>query len=186
MKLLRRRRKPLTLAVLAGSLAYSLAGCSSSNGGPATDGPLTGGSLGSPGGGFVCLTGHVGQPQTFGDESFTNQSRVTVVLDRVALRRPRHERLIGSYAVPGQYLIGTVLWPPRHPVNSPDWKDRGPVHGFRLAPGKSFNMVLGVAATASGHATSQGMKIYYHDTAGSSYLAVDPFKMLIDVTEQGC
>jgi hypothetical protein len=104
--------------------------------------------------------------------------------NRVALLHPRHERLIGSYAVPGVYIVGAVPWPPRHPPTSRNWKDRQAVHGFRLAPRKSFNMVLGVIATARGSAAAQGMRIYYHDIAGSRYLAFDHNKMLIVTAEQ--
>lgn len=108
------------------------------------------------------------------------------MLNRVALLHPRHERLVGSYAVPGVYIVGVVNWPPRNPPTSRNWKDRQAVHGFRLAPGKTFNMVLGVIANAKGRATSQGMRIYYHDTVGSSYLAFDRNKLIIDTAKQEC
>jgi hypothetical protein len=65
------------------------------------------------------------------------------------------------------------------------WKYRQPVHGFRLAPGKSFNMVLGVAAIAPGQASSRGMLVYYHESAGS-YVATDDFAMVIAATKTGC
>ena len=181
MKLVRGRGKSVALAVLAGSLAYSLAGCGS-NSGPATDGPLAA----SIKVGGECATGRVGHPQAFGDLAFTNHGHNTLVLDRVALMRPHNEHLIGSFAVPGIYVIGLVPWPPRPSPVPSTWKDRQPVHGFRLAPGKTFNMVLGVVATARGRATSQGMMIYYHDTAGSSYLANAHFASLIYVTNRGC
>ena len=185
MKLLRRRGKPVALGVLAGSLAYSLAGCGG-NSGPVTDGPLSGGSFGSPGGSIVCVPGRVGQPFAFGVDTFTNHGHVTIMLDRVALLHPRHERPIGSYAVPGVYMVGAVNWPPGPKYLPPTWKDRQAVRGFRLAPGKTFNMVLGVMATARDRVTSQGMRIYYHDTAGSSYITVDRNKIVIDTTKQGC
>ena len=185
MKLLRRRGKPVALGVLAGSLAYSLAGCGG-NSGPVTDGPLSGGSFGSPGGSIVCVPGRVGQPFAFGVDTFTNHGHVTIMLDRVALLHPRHERLIGSYAVPGLYMVGAVHWPPRNPPTSRNWKDRQPVHGFRLAPGKTFNMVLGLVATARGRVASQGMRIYYRGTAGSSYLTLDRNQMVIAATKRGC
>jgi hypothetical protein len=181
MRSLKTSMKPVALAVLAGALIYFLAACS--NGGPATDGPLGGGA---PGGSFLCQPARVGQPEAFGVEVFTNHGHAAIVLDRVALLRPRNERLIGSYAVPGAYIVGGVPWPPGPSDLPPTWKDRQPVHGFRLAPRKSFNMVLGVIATARSRATSQGMRIYYHDTAGSSYLTVDHNKMIIDTTKQEC
>jgi hypothetical protein len=162
MRSLKTSMKPVALAVLAGALIYSLAACS--NGGPATDGPLGGGA---PGGSFLCQPARVGQPEAFGVEVFTNHGHAAIVLDRVA-------------------LVGGVPWPPGPSDLPPTWKDRQPVHGFRLAPRKSFNMVLGVIATARSRATSQGMRIYYHDTAGSSYLTVDHNKMIIDTTKQEC
>jgi hypothetical protein len=179
------RGKPLALSVLAGSLIYSLTGCDG-NGGPAADGPLNG-TFGTPSGNFICAGARVGQPFTFGLDTFTNHGHATVVLDRVALLRPRHERLIGSYAVPGAYIVGADPWPPGPSDLPPTWKDRRAVHGLRLAPGKTFNMVIGVVATARGHATSQGMSISYHGTAGSSYLAFDYNKLNIDTSEKrGC
>jgi hypothetical protein len=184
MQSLKIRGKPLVLAVLGGALTYSLAGCGS-NGSPATDGPLNGPS-GTPSGHVVCTAASVGQPIAFGLDTFTNHGHATVVLDRVALLHPRHERLIGSYAVPGVYIVGVVNWPPRNPPTSRNWKERQTVHGFRLAPGKTFNMVLGVIATARGRTISQGMRIYYHDTAGSSYLAFDRNKLIIDTAKQEC
>lgn len=177
------RVNPLSLAVvaLATALACCLGGC---GGGLATDGPLGGGAFGSISGGNDCAPAHVGQPETFGDERFTNHGHATVVLDRVILLHPRHERLIGSYAVPGIYLTGQVPWPPSWGV-PPTWKDRQPVHGFRLAPGRSFNMALGVTATTTGMASSQGMVIYYHDPAGS-YVLRNGFGMLIAVGKARC
>lgn len=153
-----------------------MAGCS--NGGPATDGPLNG-PFGTNGGHFVCAEARVGHPFAFGVDQFTNHGHATVVLDRVILLHSHNERLVGSYAVPGAYILGAMPWPPRPSDLPPTWKDRQPVHGFRLAPRKTFNMVLSVIATASGRATSQGMRIYYHDTAGRSYLAFDHNKMII-------
>jgi hypothetical protein len=67
----------------------------------------------------------------------------------------------------------------------PAWRDRQPVHGFRLAPGKTFNMVLGVAATAAGQARSRGMLVYYHDSAGS-YVARNYVAMIIATGKNGC
>ena len=47
-------------------------------------------------------------------------------------------------------------------------------------------MVLGVIATARGRTISQGMRIYYHDTAVSSYLAFDRNKLIIDTAKHEC
>ena len=101
------------------------------------------------------------------------------MLDRVGLRDPRHVRLVGSFAVPGIGLAGVGLgFPPTYSGLPPSWKHRQRVHGFRLAPGKLFNMVLGVASTGLAPARSPGMVIYYHDPAGR-YVAVDRFAMVI-------
>jgi hypothetical protein len=132
----------------------------------------------------VSRSGRVGDPFAFGVEQFTNHGHATVVLDRVTLLHPHNERLVGSYAVPGPYILGAMPWPPGPADLPPTWKDRQPVHGFRLAPRKTFTMVLGVIATTSGRTISQGMRIYYHDTAGSSYLAFDHNKMIIVTAKQ--
>ena len=175
---------PLAAVAVAAVLASALAGgCSS--GGPATDGPLGGGAYGSISGGSVCAPGRVGQPRTFGIERFTDHGHAAVVLDSVALLHPHHERLVGSYAVPGEMLIGVATWPPKYAGLPSTWKDRQPVHGFRLAPRKSFNMVLGVTATALGRASSQGMVIYYHDSAGS-YVTSNDLAMIIAVDKPEC
>lgn len=132
------------------------------------------------------MIGHVNQPQTFGDERFTDHGHTIVILDRVTLLEPHHERLIGSYAVPGTFLIGVPGgWPPKYAHMPPTWKYRQPVHGFRLGPGKSFNMVLGVTATATGRASSRGKVIFYHDSA-SDYVTSNHLAMTIDVTKRGC
>ncbi len=125
-----------------------------------------------------------GQPQTFGDQIFTNYGSSTVVLDRVILLRPRDERLIGSYAVPGARVIGAPGgWPPKYPDMPAGWRHRQPVRGFRLAPGRTFNMVLGVVATTPGRAISQGMLVYYHDSSGT-YVAKNYFQNIIAPVSQ--
>jgi hypothetical protein len=136
--------------------------------------------------GSICVPG--GRPQTFGDQQFTNYGSTAVVLDRVVLLHPHNERLIGSYAVPGESLIGAPGdWPPKYPGMPPGWQHRQPVHGFRLGPGKTFNMVLGVAAITPRGATSQGMLVYYHDSAGA-YVARNYFANVIAAAsrKQGC
>ncbi len=46
-------------------------------------------------------------------------------------------------------------------------------------------MVLGVTATAPGRATSRGMVIYYHDSAGS-YVTSNHLAMTIAVNKLAC
>jgi hypothetical protein len=163
------------------ALASALAGCGSSDG-PATDGPLSGGPFGGPSGGADCAPAHIGQPVTFGDERFTNRGHASLVLDRVGLRHPHNLRLVGSFAVPGRELVGVAPgWPPRYSGIPYTWKYRQAVHDFRLAPGKSFNMVLGLTATAAARARSPGMVIYYHYSSGS-YVVEDHFAMVIAVS----
>jgi hypothetical protein len=175
------------LAAVAVAAVLASAGCGGRSG-PATDGPLRGGPFGAPSpGGSACAAARVGEPETFGDERFTNHGHATVVLDRVGLRHPQHMHLIGSYAVPGAgQLVGVARgFPPQYSGIPPAWKDRRRVHGFRLAPGRSFNMVLGVAATGAPPVRSPGMVINYHDPAGS-YVIDDRFAMIIAVDGRQC
>jgi len=166
-------------------LACALAGCHSTSSDPATDGPLSSGKSahGPIPRGANCLNRR-GVPETFGDQQFTNYGHATVVLDRVVLLHPQNERLIGSYAVPGRELVGVVQWPPTYAGTPSGWKDRQPVRGYRVAPGKTFNMVLGVTFAGPGFATSQGMLVYYHDAAGS-FMAPNYFAMQIAATRSG-
>jgi len=106
------------------------------------------------------------------------------VLDNVALLRPHNERLVGSYAVPGISGIGVLPWPPTYDLPAA-WKDRKPVNGFRLAPGKKFAIALGVEAPASGRATSKGLEIYYHDSVGR-YVIKNNLAMVIGVNKSAC
>jgi hypothetical protein len=134
--------------------------------------------------GSQCVPG--GRPQAFGFDQFTNFGQVTVVLDRVLLLHPHNERLVGSYAVPGDRVVGVMHWPVINPPTQPAWKDRQPVHGFRLAPGKSFNMVLGIAAIAGGRrATSLGEQVYYHDSSGA-YVAKSGWANIIATNTRTC
>jgi hypothetical protein len=176
--------KPLPLAAAATLLVSVLSGCNSGHSSPATDGPL--GSGGDPTHAEVCAVARVGQALTFGLEQFTNHSRALVVLDRVTLLHPHHERLVGSYAVAGYVPIGLAdSWPPKYADKLPAWKHRQPVHGFRLAPGKTFTMVLGVAGTRSGTATSKGMLLYYHNTS-TSYVTKDELAMTVAAGKGKC
>jgi hypothetical protein len=182
------RVKPLSLAALglAVAVALALGGCSSGGGGPAADGPLSGGPYGSAiGQGDVCAPARVGQPWTFGIDEFTNQGHDTVTLDRVTLVHPQHEHLISSWLMPGAALIGIVPWPPRVARKPSTWKDRQPLQGFRLAPGKPAVIVLDVAPTAARRASSQGVTIYYHDPAGS-YVTSSHFGLQFLVGKSSC
>ena len=176
-------RSPLATAVaMAGLLTPALAGCSHDSG-PAIGGPLSSSENGVSPHGANCAPG--GEFQTFGTELFTNYGHATVVLGRVTLLHPRNERLVGSYAVPGRWLIGVEPWPPHYAGMPSTWQQRRPVRGFRLAAGESFNMVLGVTAIAAGQASSQGMLVYYHDAAGS-YVTTDHVAMIVAATKNGC
>lgn len=60
------------------------------------------------------------------------------------------------------------------------------MYGFRLASGKSFNMVLGVAAIAGGHrAAWQGELVYYQDSSGS-YVAKSYSANVVAANAQTC
>jgi hypothetical protein len=170
------------VAVATAALAPALAGCSSR--GPAPEGPLSRGGPIPNALGSNCAPG--GRPQAFGVEQFTNHGRATVILDRVALLHPHNELLVGSYAVPGDGVLGITHWPPDHPSSHPGWQDRRPVPGFRVAPGKTFNMILGIAAVAQGRrATSRGMLVYYHDSAGR-YVAKDADANILAASTRTC
>ena len=178
------RLMPLPLVGLAAAVAFALGGCGGS--GPAADGPLnSGNSIHGPiPRGSECAPG--GRPVAFGLTSFTNYGHTAVVLDRVDLLHPHNQHLVGSYAVPGDRVVGVMYWPVRNPPTQPAWNDRQPVHGFRLMAGKSFNMVLGIAAIVKGHrATSQGMLVYYHDSSGS-YVAKDYWANIIATNTHTC
>ncbi len=182
---MRTRVKPLSLvaAFTTAALISALGGCGSE--GPARNGPLGSGSGSDPDHGSACAPGRVGQPRSFGLSQFTNHGRVLVVLEGVTLQHPHHLRLVGSYAVPGAVLIGVGGWPPNYAGIPAAWKHRQAVRGFRLAPGKTFNMVLGVEATAMGIGTSRGMVVYYHDSSGN-YMATDDVGMTISTSKSGC
>ncbi len=176
------RSLPLVAMAIVTALVSTLAGC---GGDPAADGPLSSGSRHGPiPGGSVCTP--EGGPQTSGLQVFTNYGHTTLVLDRVVLLHPRKQRLIGSYAVPGDSVIGNPHgWPPKYAGMPPAWKHRQPVHGFRVAPGRAFNMVLGVAPITSRRSTSQGMLVDYHDSSGS-YVAKNDWAEIIANNPHGC
>jgi hypothetical protein len=101
------RVRALTLGALALSvvLASALGGCGGSSG-PADDGSVSSGSSmhGPIRTGSNCGPGS--QAWAFGFDQFTNYGHTTVVLDRVILLHPHNEHLVGSYAVPGDQVIG--------------------------------------------------------------------------------
>ncbi len=59
------------------------------------------------------------------------------------------------------------------------------MRGFRVGPGKSFNMVLGAEAIGAGRGTSRGMLVYYHDASGT-YVTKNYFAMIIAASKRGC
>lgn len=156
---------PLIVIGLSALLTSIICGCGGGSHVSRVVGPLSSGNgiHASPTRGFgICAPG--GRPSAFGFDLFTNYGHSMIILSRVVLLHPRNEHLVGSFAIPGDGILGAVRWPPS---SQPTWKDRRPVHGFRLAAGKSFNMVLGIAAIAEDRrATSQGELIYYHDSSG--------------------
>ena len=189
-------RLALPLAALAALLACGAAACGGSGGGgggggPAADGPLSSGNENGPvPKGEICAPGDEG-PIAFGDQVYTNYGHTTVTLDRIVLTDPHNQRMIGAYAMPlppNVSPVGTVLWPPTSSPGFPDpatWKYRQPVHGYRVAPGKVFNMVLGLAAVGPGRSTSSGTLVYYHDAAGT-YVAKNYWANIIAATKTGC
>jgi hypothetical protein len=184
----KRFRPPLAVAALALLLTCGAAACGGGKSdGPAADGPLSSGvSATNVPQGFQCAPGREG-PETFGDQQYTNYGHTTVILDRVVLLDPHNQRLIGSYAMPGTELVGSMPWPPHRPYPIPaDWPRRQPVRGFRLAAGKEFNMVLGIKAIRTDvKSTSQGILVYYHDPSGS-YVSDNRWANIIAATKTGC
>ena len=180
------RPVPLAVLAVATALVSSLAACQGGSG-PASDGPLSSGSgIHAPiPKGSICTPDS--GPQTSGFQVFTNYGKTTVVLDRVALLHPRNQRLLGAYAVPaGDFLVGNPHgWPPRETPLPSTWRHRQPVHGFQLAPGKTFNMVLGVAPVSTGRSTSQGILVYYHDSSGT-YVSKNFWAEIIAGNPHGC
>jgi hypothetical protein len=191
MPTVRTRVKPLPLAATALGLALAsgLGACSSAGHDPAANGPLSSGTGKSgkilPHDG-ECATRFYGRRWAFGIDQFTNYGGTTVVLDRVVLLRPHNERLIGADVIPGtREPVGAITWPPNWPSVRGAWKTRQPVRGFRVAPRKTFSMVLGVEPTDERNATADGMLVYYHDPAGS-YVAPSYLATQIAIGKDGC
>ncbi len=146
-----RMKSPIAVVALVAALGSALGACSSGSGGPATEGPLSSGTSAHgriPRGGNCVTFPPSSRVQAFADQQFTNHGHATVVLDRVVLLHPHNERLIGSAVIPGTRVIGVIPWPPNYPSVRGRWKTRQPVHGYRVAPGKTFNMVLGATPPA--------------------------------------
>jgi hypothetical protein len=159
------------MLLLALALTAGLAGCGSS------DAPLRAAPSGESQG--FCKIKQ-GQGITYGLEDFTNHSSQTVGFDRVGIRDPRNLKVLGARLTPGdRYLVG--MWPtwPPHPQRSyplaSSWKHRRLVAGYRLRPGKSAGVVLGIEPTAF-PASTAGMLIWYH-TASGSYVLRDDLKI---------
>ena len=95
--------------------------------------------------------------------------------------------------MPGQGIVGVARgWPPTYRGLPLAWKNRKPVHGFRLSPGRGFNMTLGVeatgvprAGTGNSRAGTPGMTIHYRTAAGCFVLR-DHFAMRIAVNMSQC
>jgi hypothetical protein len=185
--------KSLAAVALAVLLTCGAAACSSghSSTDPPDNGPLSSGrSATDIPGGVQCAPGGEG-PITFGDQVYTNYGHTTVTLDRIVLTDPHNQRIIGAYAMPlpaTESVVGTVQWPVGTTRGFPlpaTWKDRQAVHGYQVAPGKTFNMVLGLAPVGAGRATSSGTLVYYRDAAGT-YVAKNDFQNIIAATKTGC
>jgi hypothetical protein len=168
---------------LAALLTVVLAGCSSDS--HPYDGPLSSAAgLHDPiprGGNCITFPPST-RAQAFADQTFTNYGHVTVVLDRIVVLHPHNFRLIAAYAIPGTGLVGILEWPPSY---RPRWSHRKPIRGYRVAPRQSFNMVVGGEPAGPGKATSQGLLLYYHDSAGS-YVAPNYFAMDVAPGRNGC
>jgi hypothetical protein len=164
-----KRVKPSALVAigLAAVLASIVCGCAS--GGVTPGGPLsTGNGIDKPPNNFFgsCIPG--GRPAALGYDVFTSYGHATVTLSRVALVHPRNQRIIAAYAAPGTWTLGQYRWPPpKKPPTQPQWKDRQPVHGYRVPAGKSFDLVLDITAIDnSQRATSRDQLVYYRDSSG--------------------
>jgi hypothetical protein len=166
------------VAVLAAALAPALSGCS--DGPPPLSAPPPGGQT------FCDIKPHHGL--TYGLEDFTNHSSQTVVFDRVGVRDPQHLKVLGADLTPGaRYLVG--MWPdwPPKPVRGqtdphlpPSWKHHRPVAGYRLRPGATAGVVLGIESTSASGGKTPGMLIWYH-TASGSYVLRDDLAIDIDI-----
>lgn len=155
---------------------------------PETDGPLSSGNgIHDPAPhNTVCAPG--GHSYTFGLDHFTNYGHRMVVLDRLILIHRHNLRLLGALCRAGRegdrrrILTAALRW---HAA----WMEKPPARTrFRVAPGKSFNLVLGLAAITAGRsAISKGELVYYHDSSGS-YVANSDSENVIEAgpTTKNC
>jgi hypothetical protein len=76
---------------------------------PSSSGPaVNSGPLGPPASAvFECLLGRLGGADTEGSLLLTNRGHDTVAIDRLSLASPDKLKLVGAYAVPGRWLVGT-------------------------------------------------------------------------------
>jgi hypothetical protein len=166
-------RTALAVAALTVAFVPAMSGCGS--GGP---GPLAA----APSGESQCIPAKPGQGVTYGLERWTNHTSQTIVFDRVGIRRPQRLKLLGAYATPGLYVVGMWgSWPPKgqRDFRLPrSWAHRRPVAGYRLRPGATAGMVLGVESTAPPRGSTPGMLIWYH-TASGSYLLRDDLEIIV-------
>lgn len=147
-----------------------LAGCGGSSA-PQSGGPL--GPPGNPGGACLPAAGP-GQPESDGFTEYSNLGSAPLVITRVSLAAPRHLALLGSYLVPtgGTELGESATFPPKSTTGSPlppGWAGRQKPGHFRLMPGKSVNIIVGIEATVRPGGMSPGVEIWYTE-AGTSYV----------------
>jgi hypothetical protein len=166
-------RTTLAMVALTVALVPAMSGCGSS--GP---GPLRA----APPGTSTCIPAKPGQGVTYGGERWTNHTSQTIVFDRVGIRRPQHLKLLGAYATPGLYVVGMwASWPPKGQPEiwlSHSWAHRRLVAGYRLRPGATAGIVLGIESTAPPRGSTPGMLIWYH-TASGNYLLRDDYEIIV-------
>jgi hypothetical protein len=154
------------------ALGILLAGCGSSGSVPALNtGPLGGGGEA----GELCNPVYRGESLTNGFTALSNSSTSPVVIERVALARPRQLRLLAAYIVPitGHYLLGDWAgFPPPAGKLDPgvQWAQRRPAGGARIAPGQPHEVVnlVVILKPESAIGSASGIDVYY-TAAGTRY-----------------
>ena len=155
------------IGLLSGLLAALVLAAACDSSGANQDGPL--GSPGNPS--QQCFGGSApGHADTDGIQRFENIGRHSLVIDRVTLASPRNLRLVGSYIVPGLYLVGAWnSFPP--PASQLDkgvqWARRSRPAGTLVPPRHWIDVVVGVARISNAKGSSAGIKVLYHDSSGS-------------------
>jgi hypothetical protein len=177
----------LTAYALSAAAVCCIGGIAASAGnGPVTSaGPLSGGST------RVCTASHMPRPQVraFGlAASFANTGSAPLVIERVALYKPRHMRLLDAVFL-RQYgndgLVGMLNeWPPDLRGTGLDWAGRVPADGAVIAPTKpwkdkgAYQEVLLLELWPDGKvATAAGVSIDYIE-GGVQYRVVPPASKL--------